>query len=130
MSGPIVQQISFKASPDRIYMALLDAAQFSEFTGGAPASIDAREGGAFSCFGGMIAGRNVELREGQRIVQAWRVGNWPEGLYSIVRFELAASGSNGSRLTLTHAGFPDEAREHLDAGWHRMYWEPLAKFLA
>jgi activator of HSP90 ATPase len=129
MSTPILQQVDFQASAERVYAALLDSAQFCQLTGGAPATIDAREGGAFSCFGGMITGRNIELREGQRIVQAWRVGNWADGAYSIARFELAAQ-NGGSRLDFTHSSFPDEAREHLAAGWHRMYWEPLAKFLA
>ena len=88
-----------------------------------------KAGGAFSCFNGMITGRNVELIPNQRIVQAWRAGNWPEGVYSIVRFELNARGSN-TKLTLDHAAFPDGAAEHLDGGWHKMYWEPLKKYLA
>jgi uncharacterized protein YndB with AHSA1/START domain len=124
----IHQEITFSASPKRVYEALLDAKQFSHFTGGAPAEIDATAGGAFSCFGGMISGRNIELRQNQRIVQAWRAGNWPEGLYSIARFELADS-AGGSKLTFDHDGFLEPMREHLEAGWHKMYWEPLKKHL-
>jgi activator of HSP90 ATPase len=124
----IEQEVVFNASPKRVYDTLLDSRQFSEFTG-APAEISRDPGGAFSCFGGMIAGRNIELIAGQRIVQAWRVGNWPDGVYSIVKFELTAEGS-GARLNLRHAGFPEEGREHLVSGWHKMYWEPLKKYLA
>jgi|SRR5579859_408216 len=129
MSKPIQQEIAFNASPKRVYEALLDARQFSQLSGGAPAEIDAKAGGIFSCFGGMITGRNVELRENQRIVQAWRAGNWPEGVYSIVRFELTAAGA-GTNLSFSHDGFPDAMREHLDGGWHKMYWEPLKKHLS
>jgi activator of HSP90 ATPase len=134
MSGPIHQEIVFKASVKRIYDALLDSRQFSEFTGGALAEISREAGGAFSCFGGVITGRNIELRLNSRIVQAWRVGNWPEGVYSIVRFELQEQGSE-TRLVMDHAGFPEELRAHLngehpDGGWHRQYWEPLKKYLA
>jgi uncharacterized protein YndB with AHSA1/START domain len=57
MSNSIRQEVIIKASPERIYDALLDAKRFSEFTGGAPAEIDSKPGGAFSCFGGMITGR-------------------------------------------------------------------------
>jgi activator of HSP90 ATPase len=132
MSGPIHQEIIFKASPGRVYDALLDSKAFSAFTGRA-AEIDRNPGGAFSCFGGVITGRNVELVPDQRIVQAWRVGNWPEGVYSIVKFELQAQGSE-TRLVMDHAGFPAELRAHLageqaDGGWHRQYWEPLKKYL-
>lgn len=128
MSNPIHQEVTFTASPNKVYHALLDAQQFSQMSGGAPAEIESRAGGAFSCFGGMITGRHVELRDNQRIVQAWRAGNWPEGVYSIVRFELAPAGS-GTRLTFSHEGFPDAMREHLEGGWHKMYWEPLKKHL-
>ncbi len=128
MPNAIKQEIVFKASPQRVYDTLLDARKFAELTG-APAKIDAKAGGAFSSFGGMITGRNVELVPERRIVQAWRAGNWPEGVYSIVRMELEAKGS-ATKLTLDHAGFPDGADEHLEGGWHKMYWEPLKKFLA
>ena len=55
-------------------------------------------------------------------------------MYSIVAFELQPHGS-GTRLNLTHDGFPEEMRAHLngdlpDGGWHRHYWEPLAKYLS
>ena len=127
MADAIHQEIVFGATQKRVYDALLDSKQFSEFTG-APAEISRDPGGSLSCFGGMITGRNVELVPNQRIVQAWRVGNWPEGVYSIVRFELKAQGSDAT-LTLHHAGFPEGNREHLESGWHKMYWEPLKKHL-
>jgi activator of HSP90 ATPase len=128
MADAIEQEVVFKASPKRVYDALLDSKQFSEFSGGAPAEISRDPGGAVSCFGGMITGRNIELIPNQRIVQAWRAGNWPEGVYSIVKFELKAQGSD-AKLTLHHAGFPEGSRAHLESGWHKMYWEPLKKYL-
>ncbi len=128
MPSTIKQEIIVAASPQRVYDTLLDAKRFGKLTG-APAEIDTKAGGAFSCFGGMITGRTVELSPQQRIVQAWRAGNWPEGVYSIVRFDLAAQGK-GTKLTLHHTGFPKGADKHLEGGWHKMYWEPLKKFLA
>jgi activator of HSP90 ATPase len=122
------QEIDFKASSQRIYEVLLDAKQFAAFTG-APAEIDPKAGGAFSMFGGMIVGRNVELVPNQRIVQAWRPTHWDAGIYSIARFELKAQGSE-SRVVLDHTGFPEGEFDHLDGGWHSHYWEPLKKFLA
>jgi activator of HSP90 ATPase len=132
MANAIHQEIEFKTNPQRVYEVLLDAKQFSAFTG-APAEIEPQAGGEFSCFGGMITGRNVELTPNKRIVQAWRVKVWPEGVYSIVSFELQPRGS-GTRLMMTHDGFPDGMRAHLngempDGGWHRQYWEPLQKYL-
>jgi len=129
MSKPIHQEIVFKASPKRIYEALTDGQQFSKITGGAPAEISREAGGSFSCFGGMIVGRQIELVPNQRITQAWRAGNWAPGVYSIVKYELKEQGGE-TRLVLDHTGFPEDNRDHLDAGWGSNYWEPLKKHLA
>ena len=67
-------------------------------------------------------------KTGKRVVQAWRVQEWPEGVYSIARFELSGEGA-GTRLSFEHAGFPAAMRPHLEGGWAKMYWEPLAKYL-
>ena len=122
----IHQEITIKSSPAKIYSALTTSKEFSEVTG-APADIVADEGGAFSCFGGQITGRNVELNANKMIVQAWRVGGWPKGVYSIVRFTLDKAGDE-TKVILDHSGFPDDAAEHLDGGWHKMYWEPLKAY--
>jgi activator of HSP90 ATPase len=121
-------EIEFKASPRRFYEAILDEKQFAAFSGLA-ATIDPAPGGAFSQFGGLIVGRNVELVPNQRIVQAWRPTHWDEGVYSIVRFELKPRGDELT-LLFDHTGFPAGEYDHLDFGWHSHYWDPLKKFLA
>ena len=128
MSDAIHQEIVFKASPERIYEALMNDQEHGAFTG-APAEISREAGGEFSCHGGQISGRNIELQPNKRIVQAWRAGNWGEGVYSVVKVELDG-GDGETRLTLDHTGVPDGTSEHLDGGWHKMYWEPLEKYLA
>jgi len=132
MSIAIHEEINFRTSPKRVYEALLDAKQFSAFSGGA-AEIQREAGGAFSCFDGVVTGRNIELVPDRRIVQAWRIKMWPQGVYSIVTFELQAQGT-GTCLTMDHVGFPDAMPAHLngelpDGGWRRQYWEPLQKYL-
>jgi uncharacterized protein YndB with AHSA1/START domain len=132
MTNRIHQELVVDGAPARVYAALTEAAQFSAMSGGAPAEIDARAGGAFSCFGGMIVGRNIECTPGERLVQAWRAKTWEPGHYSIVRFELRPEGADGeaTRVVLDHSGFPDDQGEHLEKGWHARYWEPLRKMLA
>jgi activator of HSP90 ATPase len=122
------QEVNFKATPQRIYEVFLDSKQFSAFTG-MPADISQEAGGAFSVFGGMIVGRNVELIPNQRIVQAWRPASWDPGVYSIVRFELVKSGAQ-TKLVLDHTGFPEGDYGHLNEGWKERYWQPLEKYLA
>jgi activator of HSP90 ATPase len=122
------QEIDLKAGPQRVYEALLDSKQFAAFTG-MPAEINREAGGAFTTFGGLIAGRNIELVTNQRIVQAWRPTHWDPGVYSIVKFELKKKDSQ-TTLVLDHTGFPEGNFGHLDSGWYERYWEPLKKYLA
>ncbi|HXQ79846.1 MAG TPA: SRPBCC family protein [Opitutaceae bacterium] len=124
----IHQDVDFKAGPDRIYEALLDSKQFAAFTG-RPAEIDPKEGGAFSLFGGLIVGRNIELVPGLRVVQAWRPTHWDSGTYSVARFELKPKGS-GTTVVFDHTGFPEGEYDSLLSGWNGHYWGPLAKYLA
>jgi activator of HSP90 ATPase len=122
------QEISIKASPHRIYEALLDSKQFTAFTG-LPAEISRETGGTVSMFNGMIVGRNIELVPAQRIVQAWRPASWIPGVYSLVKFELKEQGPQ-CMIVLDHTGFPEGNFRHLDSGWYERYWEPLKNFLA
>ena len=127
----IHQEVDFTASPARLYEALLDTKQFTEFTASAgvgPAQIDRAVGGAFSLFGGHIIGRNLELVPNKRIVQAWRVVDWPEGVYSIVKFELTTQGT-GTHLVFDHTGFPEGLHDHLAEGWEGHYWALLKSYL-
>ena len=134
----IHQEVLFKASRKRVYDALTISAQFDKVTqiggaspalGSAATAIKREAGGAFSLFGGHVVGRQIELVPNDRIVQAWRAGDWATGVYSIAKFELVEQGP-GTKLVFDHTGFPKGAAEHLAEGWKGHYWEPLEKFLA
>ncbi len=123
----IKQEISLDSTPETVFKVLTSAQEFAAATG-APAEISSEEGGAFSCFGGQITGRQIKLVPNQTIVQAWRAGPWEDSVYSIVKFNIKKSGTT-TNVSLEHSGFPEGGEEHLEAGWHKMYWEPLKAYL-
>lgn len=124
----IKQTVTFNCTPETMYRTLLSGEEFGKATG-APAEIAEDAGGAFSCFGGQITGRHIELVPNERIVQAWRAGPWEDGAYSIVKFVLEESGGS-TTLNLEHSGFPEAGAEHLSDGWHNMYWNQLKSYLS
>jgi activator of HSP90 ATPase len=139
-AASIHQEPVFMASPKRVYEALTDAKQFTrviQLSGALqkmhlpdqPAVISKEEGGAFALYGGFITGRHIELVPNVRVVQAWRAGDWPAGVYSIAKFELVVQGS-GCKIAFDHTGFPEDDAKSLASGWKAHYWEPLAKVLA
>jgi activator of HSP90 ATPase len=131
----------FKASRQRVYDALTQSQEFDKVVqlsaaaksgmvlANAPTEISRVEGGTFKLFGGHIVGRQVELVPNERIVQAWRVVDWPAGVYSIVRFELVDQGPE-TQIVFDHTGFPNGQAEHLAEGWRSNYWAPLKQFLS
>ena len=123
----IHHEVTFAAPPARVFAALTQSSQFTAVTG-APADIAPAEGGTYSAFGGHIQGRTIALVDGRRIVWAWRPKTWPEGVYSIARVELSADGA-ATKLVFDQDAVPADAVEHIDAGWHTMYWEPLRKYV-
>jgi activator of HSP90 ATPase len=131
----IHQEIGFKASPQRIYEVLLSSKAFSacikksfdNFTA-MSANIDSTICGTFTLFDGHIIGRILELVPNQRIVEAWRVVDWPAGIYSIAKFEFEPQGS-GTKLIFDHIGFPQGLKKQLALGWQEHYWEALTKYL-
>jgi len=131
----IHQEVNIKSNPEKIYEILLSSKQFSECTKksfdnftATSATIDPTVGGAFSLFDGVIYGRILELVPNQRIVEAWRVADWPAGVYSIAKFELKPQGS-GTLVVFDHIGFPEGLKEHLSIGWQQHYWDALMKYL-
>lgn len=128
MSTTIRQEVTLSATPEQIYRALMNSSEHSQVTG-APAEVSADEGGTCSWHGGHVTGRNVELVPNKRIVQAWRVQAWDEGVYSLIRYELAAA-DGATRIVFEQSGHPDGTAEHLESGWHERYWKPLEAYLA
>ena len=92
---------------------LTDGDKFAAATG-QPAHISDREGDEFTLFGGRVAGRQIELVRGERVVQAWRFGDdhphpWDAGVYSVVRFTLKTEGK-ATKLIIDHDAIPTNAR--------------------
>ena len=133
--GIVIRQSAwFKVQPSQVYNTLLSSAAFSACTkksfdmfSASSAKIDSVLGGAFSLFDGHITGRILELVPDQRIVEAWRVVDWPAGVYSIARFDLSPEAT-GTRVRFEHVGFPEGLKDHLSIGWQQHYWDAMSKY--
>lgn len=121
----IHQQVTIPAGPEQVYAVLADANALSALSGmtGTPGRVAGEE---FAAFDGNVTGRQIELVPGARIVQAWRFPRWQEGVYSIVRFTLAA-GEGGTLLTLDQYGEPEDWHDHVDTNWPTFYLTPLTE---
>lgn len=120
----IHQETIISATPAAVFHALLSAETFVAMSGGMQAEISPEVGGTIALFGARITGRIIELVEDKRIVQAWRLDDWPAGHYSTVRFELSDEGEK-TRISFDQFGYPSSEEAMLEAHWPERYWEPL-----
>jgi uncharacterized protein YndB with AHSA1/START domain len=129
MTKEIKHRVTIRATPAKVYAALMDEKKHAQFTG-ERARIDRRVGGMFTCYGTYINGITLELRPGKHIVQAWRSRNWPKGTYSIVTFRLSKAAEGRTALRFSQVGVPANDYRDKNKGWRTHYWEPLKRYLA
>ena len=123
----IRQSATFKTTPHEVYEALMDSRKHARFTG-AKASITRKVGGKFTAYDGYIEGINLSLAPDKKIVQSWRGSDWPEGHYSRATFSLKKV-KNGTHLTFTQSGVPNQYYNDIKQGWHDYYWKPMKEML-
>jgi activator of HSP90 ATPase len=127
MGKTIRQTATFKASPHEVYEILMDEKKHAELSGG-ETKISRKAGGKVSIYDGEIEGKNLELVPDEKIVQAWRYSDWPEGHYSTATFSLEKVGK-GTRLTFVQIDVPDDKYEDIKQGWKDYYWKPMKEML-
>lgn len=92
-TGTIHQTIVFKATPEAVYALIMDEKKHAAFSNSA-VQMSKELKGEFSVFDGYCHGHNIELIEGEKIVQAWHFAEegWPEDHFSICTFEFQNEG--------------------------------------
>ena len=124
----IKQKIILSAEPSAVYKALMNAKEHAAFTGAATTVKD-KVGAKFAAYDGYIEGKNLKLVKGKKIVQTWKAGegNWPEGHFSTVIFELKKKG-NGTQISFTHSDVPVANAKSINNGWRLYYWNPMKEY--
>jgi len=123
----IRQKLYIPAKPSEVYHAYTDAAEHSAFTG-SKATFKAKMGGKFTAWDGYIAGRNLQLEKGKRIVQEWVTAEWPAGFAPSTVELLLKKKDDGTELTMIHSNVPRQQAGSYREGWIEYYWKPLKEY--
>ena len=112
------------ASPEQVYAAWLSGKSHAAMTGGGPATGSTKVGGRFTAWDGYIAGKNLKLEPGRRIVQSWRTTEFKDGdADSEIDVQLEPAGK-GTKITLSHSNVP-EGHNGYKTGWQSCYFDPM-----
>lgn len=78
----------FRTTAAELYQTFTDPQRLAAFTRAPPKVFEgAKKGGKFELFGGNVSGEFLELEEPRKIVQTWRLDQWPAGHYSKLSIE-------------------------------------------
>jgi activator of HSP90 ATPase len=125
----IKQTITFDAPALKVYDLIMDQKKHAAFTG-TNVVMSKKVNGKFDVFDGYARGYNIELIEGEKIVQAWHFQEegWPEDHYSICTFVFKPEGDK-TQLIFTQQYVPEHKVEELKTGWKQFYWNPMKAYL-
>jgi activator of HSP90 ATPase len=121
----ILQTILVHAPAHEVYEIWMDEEKHAELTGAA-ARISRRVGGNYITDNGNTSGYFLELYPDRKIVQSWRMKDWPEGNLSTVSIDLTHAGVD-TQITFEQTNIPEDLYEVVLNGWNSRYWEPLKR---
>lgn len=113
----------FRAPATECYATFTDPQRIAAFTRSAPKLFEgAKIGGKFELFGGNITGEYLELVEPTKIVQSWRLDQWPAGHFS--RLEITFDQNDVDNITVmrvTWSGVPIGQEDVTKRNWREYY---------
>ena len=115
------------ASALEVYEAWLDSLAHTEMTGSEAIMSDA-VGAEVAAWDGYIAGRNLELVPGKRIVQSWRTSEFTDQHEDSIITVTLEEVAGGTLLTLTHSKVPEAHKSYEQGGWQKHYFEPMKEY--
>jgi activator of HSP90 ATPase len=113
----------FRTTAEELYTTFTDPQRIAAFTRGAPRQFEgAKVGGKFAIFDGNVTGEFVTLEPSKRVVQKWRLAQWPEGHFSTQ--EIVFDQNDVDRVTVmrvTWTGVPIGQEEVVQRNWEGYY---------
>lgn len=113
----------FRTTAAEMYQTFTDPQRLAAFTRAPPKVFEgAKVGGKFELFDGNVSGEFLELQEPTKIVQSWRLNQWPTGHYSTLKIEF--DQNDVDRVTVMRVewtGVPIGQEEVTKRNWLEYY---------
>ena len=128
-SGSIVNTITvtdteeFRTTAEEMFHTFTDPGRLAAFTRSPPKLFEgARPGGKFELFGGNVSGEFLELESPRKIVQLWRLNQWPADHHS--KLQIVFDQNDVDHVTVmrvTWTGVPVGQEEVTKRNWGEYY---------
>ncbi|KAK4232644.1 activator of Hsp90 ATPase [Podospora fimiseda] len=113
----------FRTTAEQLYQTFTDPQRIAAFTRAPPKVFEgAKKGGKFELFGGNVSGEFLELEEPTKIVQSWRLDQWPAGHYSQLKIEFDQNDVDSvTVMRVEWTGVPVGQEEVTKRNWLEYY---------
>lgn len=113
----------FRTTAEELYKTFTDPQRIAAFTRAPPKVFEgANKGGKFEIFGGNVTGEFLELVENKKIVQSWRLQQWPAGHHSTLEIEFDQNDVDSvTVMRVNWAGVPVGQEEVTKENWQNYY---------
>lgn len=113
----------FRTTAAELYQTFTDPQRIAAFTRSPPKIFEgAKKGGKFEIFGGNVAGEFVDLEEPTKIVQRWRLTQWPSGHFSTLRIDFDQNDQDAvTVMRVKWDGVPVGQEEVTQRNWGEYY---------
>lgn len=123
------EQEEFRTTAAELYQTFTDPQRLAAFTRAAPKRFDgAKVGGMWELFDGNVAGEYKELQEPAKLVQTWRLKQWPAGHYSQQTINFDQNDVDGvTVMRVEWTGVPVGQEEVTKRNWDEYYVRSIKK---
>lgn len=113
----------FRTTAEELYKTFTDPQRIAAFTRAPPKVFEgAKKGGKFELFDGNVTGEYQELEEPTKIVQSWRLNQWPAGHYSTLKIEFDQNDVDAvTVMRVEWTGVPIGQEEVTKRNWLEYY---------
>lgn len=119
----------FRTTAAELYQTFTDPQRLAAFTRAPPKVFEgAKEGAKFELFGGNVSGEYLELEEPTKIVQSWRLDQWPTGHYSKLKIEFDQNDVDSvTTMRVEWTGVPIGQEEPTKRNWLEYYVKSIKR---
>ncbi|KAL9057904.1 MAG: hypothetical protein Q9162_002031 [Coniocarpon cinnabarinum] len=112
----------FRTDAEQLYITFTDPSRVAAFTRAPPEPFEPQVGGAFRLFGGNVQGTFQELQPPTKIVQKWRLAQWPAGHFSTLKVEFDQNDVDAvTVMRVEWQGVPVGQEEVTRRNWETYY---------
>ncbi|KAF2841947.1 hypothetical protein M501DRAFT_1028733 [Patellaria atrata CBS 101060] len=119
----VTDQEEFRTTAEQLFQTFTDPQRIAAFTRSAPKLFEgAKQGGKFELFGGNISGEYTTLEAPTRVVQKWRLAQWPQGHYSTLDIKFDQNDQDAvTVMRVDWQGVPVGQEEVTKRNWGEYY---------